>query len=147
MTAKAGTRKRMALQTVIPLLFTLAACSDNPAWEDCHHVEGLAYSDSVSILNTAHVGDTLQVRVSGSYGWCYSILRVEIESRVDTVLIAPIAGGLSCPRAKCAPGIKQFVDTLAIRAERPGWLWVRLEASSARLIDSTLVLRSEAPRQ
>lgn len=126
----------------VTCLLAVTGCDDNPATSGCHDVEGLADSDSVAVLNVAHAGDELQIRIAGRYGWCSSLLRVESESRGDTVLLRPIVGTHVCPHTPCAPGLKSFADTVAVPTQHPGPLWVRVDAAHGRLVDSTTVLLS-----
>jgi hypothetical protein len=121
-------------------MVTTAGCHDNSTDSGCYHVEGLAYSDSVAILNTVHAGGELQVRIVGWVGLCYSILRVESESRGDTILLRPISGGITCPHSPCPGLLESFADTVAVPAEHAGPLWVRVEVHYGRLVDSTVVL-------
>jgi hypothetical protein len=110
----------------------------------CFPVEDLAFADSLSILNTAHAGGELRVRIVGFAGICYSHLRVESASRGDTVVLRPIAVGLSCPLSPCTGGFGYFAETVGVPAKRPGPMWVRVEVRRGRLVDSTVVLPAES---
>jgi hypothetical protein len=66
--------------------------------------------------------------------------RVDLASREDTILLRPSDGGLVCPGSSCVPSMKRYVDTVAVPAQRPGPLWVRVDLASRRLVDSTIVL-------
>jgi hypothetical protein len=132
------------LVAVAIVIAAAGGCKDHSADSKCYDAENLASSDSVSILNTVHVGDDLQVRISGLIGFCSSLRRVDRKSRGDTVILRPISGEVVCPGAVCVPAMRRFVDTVAVPTPRPGRVWVRVEDRYERLVDSTVILPSGA---
>ena len=127
----------MALMAVV--LSVVAVCLDQDS--GCRDEEGLASTDSVAILDFAHAGGNIRVRISGLVGCCSSLRRVDQESRGDTVLLRPIEARRYCPEdPPCPPCMLGFVDTVRVSVPQATVLWVRAEGHGHRVVDSTIVL-------